>query len=328
MPTIIVPVHAILTDPDHPLDLTALPVTEVTAHIKAIYSGLSDRVDVTIADGVATIVLPDSQTRLADRALARIAEADQASQRGRYVQAIRLYQEGLAILPDHAVARRQLGMAYIENDNPAAAKAQLLKAIQLNPQDAWAYLILGNLYYHAEHDLGSAERYFATAHDLAPDDPYVLNSYAGLLGKRGKLADAVALFERAIDLAPHLPTPRLGLAVAQNQLGGEDAALATLTTLFAQPVSTDPRHAGVYVDARRTYADLRRRRATASADADMQRMRQVLADYRTETGIEVRLEPDPTLLTDAKIELAWRTGRPHHAIKFAGGGGFSIYDCA
>lgn len=320
MPTVIVALHDILTDPDHPIDLTALPAAEAAERIRALYDFLGDSVDVSVADGVATITLPETQARLADRALARFAEADQASGRGRYAQAIRLYKEGLAILPGHAQSRRQLGMAYMEAGYPAAAKTQLIQAIKLNPKDAWAYLILGNLYFHAEQDYGSAERYYATASDLAPDDPYVLNSYAGLLGKRGRSAEALALFDRAIERAPQLPTPRMGRALALSQMGDDAGALEALEALFAQPLSDDARHAGVYDDARRAYADLRRRSAAASADETLQRMRQVLADYRTETGIEVRLEPDPALLIDAKIEMAWRTGRPYHAIKFAGGG--------
>jgi len=319
MSTLIVALKDLVTDPDRPLDLASLPEAEAVEHIKAIYRYLGDQVEVTIADGVAVITLPDAHAQRVDRALARFAEAGHASRRGRYAQAIRLYKEGLEILPGHAESRRQLGMAYMENGNFSAAKTQLIRAIQLDPHDAWAHLILGNLYFQAEHDLGSAERYYAAARDLAPDDAYVLNSYAGLLGKRGRFEEAAALFERAIELAPQLPAPRLGLALALSQQGDVTGALSVLESLFAQPISDDPRHAHIYTEARHTYTDLRQRRAVAGEENAMRRMRQVLAEYEADSGVEVRLEADPTLLTDAKIELAWRTGRPYHAIKFAGG---------
>ena len=125
-------------------------------------------------------------------------------------------------------------MVQMELGQPAAAKQNLIRVLQLDPRDAWAYLVLGNLYYKHEHDGGSAERYFATAADLAPDDSYVLNSYGGLLAERGRYAEAQEMFERAIAAQPDHPNPYLGLALVARKQGDEDAALAALERLFAQ----------------------------------------------------------------------------------------------
>lgn len=320
MPTLAIPLKDILTDAAERVDFAALPEAEAIARIKGIYGFLASEVEVAIRDGVAVITLPDAKANKASQALDKIEQATRAARSGNYRQAIRYYEEALKVLPDHTDARRDLAMCLFEMGNYDAAKQHLIRVLQLAPTDAGAYLVLGNLYYQAEQDYGSAERFYAAALDLEPDNPYVLNSYARLLGKRGRTEEALTLFEQAIERAPRLPTARLGLALALDQMDDDAGALAALEALFAQPVSDDPRHAGVYEEARRAYADLRRRRAAASTDETQQRLRRVLDRYRSETGIEVRLELDPTLLTDAKIELAWRTGRPYHAIKFAGGG--------
>ena len=316
MPTIVVALKDIITDAANPVDLTTLPEHEAERKIRDIYGFVGDLVDVTIDGGIATITLPEEDERKGAQALQKLAQASRIAKRGQYRQAISLYQEVLRVLPGHSEARRELGMAYMEIGNAHAAKEQLISAIQLNPKDAWAHLILGNLYYQMENDLGSAERYYALATDLAPGDAYVLNSYASLLGKRNKFDAAIPLFEQAIDADPEFPNPRYGLALVQSRQGHVDTALATLETVPARPMSADPRHQPVYAEARQLYTDLRRLRATDHADETTQRLREVIADYAAQTGFDIRLQQEPSLPIDAKVELAWRYNRPYHLIKY------------
>src|SRR5690606_15173074 len=106
----------------------------------------------------------------------------------------------------------------------AAAKKHLIRVLQLNPDDAWAYLILGNLYYHHEKDLGSADRYYTSALDMAPDDPHILNSAAGLKAERGDFAIAEGMFIRAIEGERSFPNPRFGLALCYDEQGRTEDA--------------------------------------------------------------------------------------------------------
>ncbi len=57
----------------------------------------------------------------------------------------------------------------------------------------------------------------------APDDPFFLEQKAQILYDRGRLADALPLYQQALDLAPHEPLIRMELAEAQ--VGLEDPAL-------------------------------------------------------------------------------------------------------
>ena len=186
----LIPLQDILTDPDHPVDLTALPEEEAVERIKATYGYWGTLIDVRIRDGVAVIELPDENADKAGAALDKIAQAAKLARTGRYQQAISLYQEALKVLPRHTGARRELAMAQVEIGEVKAAKQNLIRVLQLDPKDAWAYLILGNLYFKYEGDLGSAERYYASAADLAPGDLYILNSYANLMAERGRSDEA------------------------------------------------------------------------------------------------------------------------------------------
>ena len=142
MPIAIIPLSDILTDPERPIDLAALPLAEAVERIKDIYGFLGTLVDVTIDDGMAIITLPEEKARQMERALARFEEADKHAAQGRYAQAIRLYKEGLEVLPAHTRARRDLAMAQMEEHQTNAAKQNLIRVLQLDPKDARAYLVL------------------------------------------------------------------------------------------------------------------------------------------------------------------------------------------
>ena len=72
-------------------------------------------------------------------------KAQRAAERGNYDAAIRGFQEVVDVLPLHTVARRQLAMAQMEAGNASAARTELVRVLRLNPEDSWAYLILGNI---------------------------------------------------------------------------------------------------------------------------------------------------------------------------------------
>jgi tetratricopeptide (TPR) repeat protein len=255
MSTFIIPLFDIVTDPANPIDLEALPVEEAEEVVRELYGFLSPLVEVSVQAGMAVITLPEENERKAERALEQIKDASRAAGSGSYAQAIRLYEQALQVLPAHTEARRELAMAQLESGKAAAALPNLIRVLQLDPKDAWAYLILGNLYFKVEKDLGSAERYYALAVELAPEDPYILNSYASLLAERGKADEAQAMWQRAIDVAPDYPNPRLGMATLLGRQGNNRDAVSTLDTLLRLPAAQDARSATVFESARRLYAE-------------------------------------------------------------------------
>ena len=316
MPKFTVPLKDIVTDEAQPVDLAALPAAEAAERIKQIYGFLASVVDVTIADDIATIEFSSQKQQQVNQALRTLEQASKQARQGHYNRAIPMFQEVLNVLPDHTDARRELAMALMETGSTAAAKKQLIRVMQLNPDDAWAYLIMGNLYAQAEKDLGSAARYYESALDLAPTDPFILTSFGGVKAMQGDYDRARALLTKALAQAPNHPNAQHGLALIHERLGEEDEALAVLEGLFAAPESDDPRHQQVYGQARLLYRQIRRRRAEQNHEQLMVRMRATLDAYSKASGYQVRLQEDRSLETAAKIELAWRYGRSGHVIRY------------
>ena len=118
--------------------------------------------------------------------------------------ALKNYQRALAINPDFAPAHERIGTIYQLQGNLMDAIASFSKAIQSNPQSMAAQLGLGNAY----QQMGWAElaiTHFQKALELEPDR--FLAEYHCKLGDslkdRGRIAEAIASYERAIATNPN-----------------------------------------------------------------------------------------------------------------------------
>ncbi len=117
--------------------------------------------------------------------------------------ALKNYQRALAINPDLATTHERLAAIYQLQGNAMEAIASFSKAIQLNPQSLESQLGIGNAY----QQMGWTElaiAHFQQALEIAPDR--FLAEYHCKLGdslkERGKIAEAIACYERAIATNP------------------------------------------------------------------------------------------------------------------------------
>jgi len=117
--------------------------------------------------------------------------------------AIKNYQRALAINPEFVAAHERMGSIYHQQSNFMEAIASFSKAVQLDPQSLESQLGLGNAY----QQMGWSElaiTHFQKALELHPDR--FLAEYHCKLGdslqERGRLADAIASYERAISTNP------------------------------------------------------------------------------------------------------------------------------
>lgn len=110
------------------------------------------------------------------------------------------HQRMLAKLNGYLLPRGQVMALYPETDQSVPARyARAIAFYQASQLDKSIALMDGLL----------AE---------APDDPFFIEQKAQILYENGRVADALPLYQRALDLAPHEPLIRMELAQAQIQL--------------------------------------------------------------------------------------------------------------
>jgi len=303
---ITIPLKDVLTDPQDPIDLSTLPADEAVQHLKDIYSFLPEGFDITITGGTVTISIPHKDDYPAAQAAQTYKRAVRSAERGKYQAAVRAFQDVLNVLPAHIDARRNLAMACMESGDRSAARQHLVELLRLKPDDAWAWLILGNVYMQFDDDTAAAGRFYARAHQLNPDDVFLLNSYGALK----------VLFRQAIEREPAHPNPRYGLALSYHTEGQPERALAALEELFAQPRSQDPRSEAVYEQARALYVEANYRLAQDRHAEAMERLKDAMDAHAAQTGYPIELEQDDALTVAATTRLAWQYRESHHLIRY------------
>ncbi|MEN8166637.1 MAG: type IV pilus biogenesis/stability protein PilW [Pseudomonadota bacterium] len=91
----------------------------------------------------------------------------------------------------------KLGIAYLNEGQPAIALKKLKKGISLDPENAQAHNVMGILY----EQLGEMElagEYFARAVELQPQDPYIRNARGRYFCNQGQYDKAAEEFESAL----------------------------------------------------------------------------------------------------------------------------------
>jgi len=173
---------------------------------------------------------------------AAIAEGVEHMQADRLDDAAGIFQKILKRSPDSVNAMRYLAVTYWQGKKKLDdAEALLRRAVQLKPDYAGAWLILGGL-------LGERNKYMDTiaayqkVTELQPNNP---EAWAGL-GHAYSMAmypeKSVAAFARSIQIDPKLPDPQAGYAHALKTVGDQQGALKA----FRAAIAARPGYGQVY----------------------------------------------------------------------------------
>lgn len=116
-------------------------------------------------------------------------------------EAIRLFEKGLALDPDHADIHWSLGMALVRAGRVEEGQRELRKTIELEPRAAVAWQALAAIDRRAG-DLEAARESYEQALEADPCNPYLYADLATLLMDMGYYHGAAKVLERGQAVAP------------------------------------------------------------------------------------------------------------------------------
>ncbi|CAM4269670.1 tetratricopeptide repeat protein [Kerstersia similis] len=129
---------------------------------------------------------------------------------GRHEEAVTLLREVEAEMPDSTDIKYELAMA-LEPLNRIGEMEQLLReVIELDPSYAHAYNALGYTFAERNIRLSEARELIERAHELLPDNPYILDSMGWVRYRQGDALEALTYLQRAyaqsqeVEISVHL----------------------------------------------------------------------------------------------------------------------------
>jgi len=125
--------------------------------------------------------------------------------------------------------------AYVEDDQPARAKAFLLSVVSENPENSTAYHLLGQLSL-GEKDEQAAIGYFAKVVDLKPEAELGYLSIGSIYLRQRNFKQAEDIFNRGVKAIPDSWTLSINQALVVEALGKLDRAIL----LYENLLETNP----------------------------------------------------------------------------------------
>lgn len=203
--------------------------------------GLLGMADVQFAQGRADSalqLLSGAVREQPDNVALRMALADLDARLRRYDDAASELSILLAKHPLDALLNRALGEAYFRAGKLQQAEKHLKRAVELLPEDPAGFMFLGMLAETRRQNL-DAVAYYEKVLEISPDHPVALNNLAYLLAENpSELDRALTLAQRARGLAPNDPNIADTLAWIYIKKDLADSAVRILDDL----VSRNPSH--------------------------------------------------------------------------------------
>ena len=209
-------------------------------------------------------------------------------------EAVKILEELASRLPDYGEAQAQLAFAYLvaSNNNVLeaitgreAGYAMADRALTLEPRNVTALVVKASVHMYA-FEFEKSERLFLRALAISPNSGRAHNWYGDLLVILARRQEGVDMEQRAVELDPLLAVNHRNLAVAQENAGQIDEALASLRRAIA--ISGDP--------PRRVLGVLWRQ-------GRVEEMRKVISDWTASGGSERQLSFYRRLVSDDKDEV-------------------------
>jgi protein O-GlcNAc transferase len=170
-------------------------------------------------------------------ALKLIEQGQMAERTGALDEALRQYEQAVAIAPRYPKAHMNLGNAHLAMRNVERAHRHYTTAIELDPTSAPAHYNLGNAYWHkGEND--NALRYYLKATDLDPKFVLPWTAIANTLVGMNNHKDAIEACNHALKIDNSVAEAHVVLAMIQHDLGQIDESIDSMT----EAMRLDPFH--------------------------------------------------------------------------------------
>lgn len=282
-------------------------VERLAEHIADYYTIGPFRPIVTIQGNVVTVQVDTQSINNQQGEYGKVVKLCEA---GQFAQVLPRLRKLIEQNPTVSEYHRVLGQILSESGNQDAAVDALIDALRWDPRNGYALIMLGNIYARHKKDITSANKFFDEALAVNPKDFIAINNIGGNLLQLGRTQEAKRYFEIAYEINPKYPNVLYALAMTRQQQRDYSKAFDFSLQALRHANPGDPiRKASLALAMQTAKQQVESTNTYALADEYQEQL-------EAATGKEIRVDPDESIPTAAKLEIAENYGRAYHQIRF------------
>jgi tetratricopeptide (TPR) repeat protein len=212
--------------------------------------------------------------------------------------------------PAHSELHRLLGQIESESGNQEEAIHSLIDALRWDPSNAFALIMMGNIFLRIKEEPETAMRYYNQALVANPNDYLTANNIAATYMQMGQFDQAEIFLRKALNSNPDFPNTHHGFGLYFEETGELYPAFES----FFNAMKVNQKKDELYKQSLHKLFDI------SQKIVDSNSVEEVVSSYLQELielqRKDIKIEKSDSIPYVAKIEYAELYNRDHHLIKY------------
>lgn len=231
-------------------------------------------------------------------------------EKGQFSQAKPLLKDLIKENPTNSECHRILGQIYSDEGDQEEAINSLIDALRWDSKNAYALLMMGNIFAKFKDDIDTAMKYYDQALIAKPDDNITINNIGANLLQQKKFDEAKKYFNKAIILDDKYPNTHYAVAMIAIEEENLSAAFDSLIQTAKLSKKNDVLYTKGIEEA---YNVANQVFKGNDGEKSFKEFRSFL---ESKSGYEIDIIKDENIATAAKIEFAENYDREKHIVKY------------
>lgn len=231
-------------------------------------------------------------------------------EQGKFAEAKPLLENLIKQNPTNSEYHRILGQILSDEGEGEEAINCLIDALRWDSENAYALIMMGNIFAKYKNDIDTAMKYYDQALIVKPDDNITINNIGANLLQQNKFEEAKKYFFKALSLDPKYPNTHYALAmIAENENDLNSSFYS-----FIQTIKNSKKNDYFYKTSIQQVFEIANRIIAENDGKNIFRKYRVLLEEKG--SVEIDMVNDEDIPTSAKIEFAENYDRLKHIVRF------------
>ncbi|MBK9329758.1 MAG: tetratricopeptide repeat protein [Sphingobacteriales bacterium] len=231
-------------------------------------------------------------------------------EKGKYLEAKPILKNLIEKNPTNSEYHRIMGQILSDEGNQEDAINCLIDALRWDSKNAWALLMMGNIFAKFKNDVSTAMKYYDQALIVNPNDNITINNIGANLMQQGKLEEAKKYFWEAIRINDKYPNTHFALGlIAEMEADLQSAFYSTI-----QAIKLNKNKDVLYQNSVRQAFEIAKKIIASGIG------KKIFREYRHKLEFEgdrrIDIVQDEEIPTAAKFEFAENYDREVHIVRY------------